>query len=305
METVSKAALAVLLLTLIAGCGDDDDSKGAKPSPSPSTCSPAPSPSDYPFPDTPSPSASTPSTTPSSPRPTSPRPTTPKPTTPKPTTTQPQPGVPSKLAGKDWESIPTSRKVVALTFDGGADDSGVPSILKTLRDQGVKATFFLTGQFTSGCSGSASTIAAAGHRLGNHSTTHPYFTKLSDAQIRQELSTAASRITSTTGKDPRPLFRFPYGDRDTRTIRTVNAAGYVPVRWTVDTLGWKGTSGGVTADTVVDRVVSTAHSGQIVLMHVGANPDDGTTLDAQALPRVISELRGRGYGFVTLDALTG
>jgi peptidoglycan/xylan/chitin deacetylase (PgdA/CDA1 family) len=41
--------------------------------------------------------------------------------------------------------------------------------------------------------------------------------------------------------------------------------------------------------------------GEIVLMHVGSNPNDGSTLDAQALPRIITELRNRGYGFVTLD----
>ena len=43
--------------------------------------------------------------------------------------------------------------------------------------------------------------------------------------------------------------------------------------------------------------------GQVVLMHVGSNPDDGTTLDADALPMVISRIRAAGYGFVDLDAM--
>lgn len=51
------------------------------------------------------------------------------------------------------------------------------------------------------------------------------------------------------------------------------------------------------------RVLSTAAPGQIVLMHVGANPDDGTTLDAAALPQVIEGLRARGYEFTALDTL--
>ena len=45
--------------------------------------------------------------------------------------------------------------------------------------------------------------------------------------------------------------------------------------------------------------------GEIVLMHVGSNPDDHTTFHADALPQVISGLRARGYSFVTLDALNG
>jgi len=35
-------------------------------------------------------------------------------------------------------------------------------------------------------------------------------------------------------------------------------------------------------------------------MHVGSHPTDGSTLDADALPTIISELRQRGYGFVTI-----
>ena len=75
------------------------------------------------------------------------------------------------------------------------------------------------------------------------------------------------------------------------------------MRWTVDTLGWKGISGGITALTVVDRVMAAAGPGEIVLMHIGSNPDDHTTLDADALPTVITRLTAAGYGFVTLNAL--
>jgi len=75
------------------------------------------------------------------------------------------------------------------------------------------------------------------------------------------------------------------------------------VRWTVDSLRWKGTEGGITRQVVVQRVVAAARQGEIVLMHVGSNPDDHTTFDAQALPTVIARLRNLGYGFVTLDVL--
>jgi len=66
-----------------------------------------------------------------------------------------------------------------------------------------------------------------------------------------------------------------------------------------------GTAGHITVAVVTSRVLGAARPGEIVLMHVGSNPDDHTTLDAGALPRVISELRARGYSFVTLDVLTG
>jgi len=55
--------------------------------------------------------------------------------------------VTGRLAGKDWTAIPTTRRVVALTFDAGANADAVPSILATLRREGVPATIFLTGNF--------------------------------------------------------------------------------------------------------------------------------------------------------------
>jgi peptidoglycan/xylan/chitin deacetylase (PgdA/CDA1 family) len=57
----------------------------------------------------------------------------------------------------------------------------------------------------------------------------------------------------------------------------------------------------MTAAKVLDRVVDGAQPGEVVLMHVGSNPDDHTTLDADALPRMIRSLRAKGYSFVRLS----
>jgi peptidoglycan/xylan/chitin deacetylase (PgdA/CDA1 family) len=106
-------------------------------------------------------------------------------------------------------------------------------------------------------------------------------------------------------QEPGALFRFPFGDADAHTIALANQAGYVPVRWTVDTLGWEGTAGKISASVVTSRVLGAARPGEIVLTHAGSNPDDHSTFDADALPKMISGLRARGYSFVTLDALIG
>jgi peptidoglycan/xylan/chitin deacetylase (PgdA/CDA1 family) len=236
------------------------------------------------------------------PRPTTPRPpATSRPTAPRPTTSAtPACSISPRLLGRDLEVLPTTRKVVALTFDGGASNDGVASILATLSREGVPATFFLTGDFVDGFPSSARAMAR--YPVGNHTYNHPDLTTLSNSAIRTEIRTAEARIKAVTGRDPRPYFRFPFGAVDSRTTRVVNGACYVPFRWTVDTLGWKGTSGGQSGSTVVTRVLSTAPSGQIVLMHVGAHPTDRSTLDADALPQVINGLRAKGYGFVTLEA---
>src|SRR6266536_1693329 len=213
--------------------------------------------------------------------------------------------VPPGRGGQNWTTVPTRAKVVALTFDAGANADGVQSILGTLAKYRIRATFFLTGNFVRAFPAPAKAIAAAGQRIGDHSVSHPYFTKLTDAQIRAQVLTAQSQIASVTGTDPWPWFRFPYGDYSQHTISVVNGTGFVPVGWTVDTLGWKGTSGGITAQTVLSRVLGSLRPGEIVLMHCGSNPDDHSTLDADALPAVIQGLRARGYSFVTIDAEMG
>lgn len=192
--------------------------------------------------------------------------------------------------------------MVALTFDAGGDAAGVASILATLARERVPGTFFLTGSWVNAFPVQARAICAA-HRVGDHSVTHPHFTALSSAQIRTQVLDAAVDIKRACGADPAPLFRFPFGDRDARTIAVVNSIGYVPVSWTVDTLGWEGTGGGISVASVTARVVGSAQPGEIVLMHVGANPDDRSTLDADALPDVIHVLRSGGYSFASLDAL--
>lgn len=153
----------------------------------------------------------------------------------------------------------------------------------------------------------ASASGAAGLRevdrrypIGDHTFDHAEQTALSSAQIRADVRRGAWWIRIETGRNPRPLFRFPYGARDARTIAVVNSMGYASVRWSVDTWGWMGRTEGQSVDSVVRRVGNHLEPGAIVLMHVGV-ATDGSLLDAAALPRVISVVHARGYRFVTLD----
>lgn len=233
------------------------------------------------------------------------RPPASKPTRRPPTTTPPSltaVPIPRSLEGQVVTRIPTSRKVVALTFDAGANGDGVNSILATLSREKVPATFFLTGKFVDSFPDLSRRMAAAGP-LGNHTVDHPHLPTMTQAGVAAEVTGARSTFLRITGQDPRPRFRFPFGDSTPSDVRLVNSLGYVAVGWTVDTIGWQGTSGGRSVDSVVGRVLTAAVPGEIVLMHVGSHPTDHSTLDADSLPRIISGLRAAGYGFVNLSAL--
>ncbi|MBZ4320324.1 polysaccharide deacetylase family protein [Streptomyces sp. SCA2-4] len=190
-----------------------------------------------------------------------------------------------------------------MTFDCGGGDQGVEEVLGALGDQGVPATFFMTGRFASAYGDAARRIARA-HPVGNHSMTHPAFPALAREQRVDEVRSASYAVERATGRPPVRLFRFPYGEVNRECVADVNAEGYVCVRWTVDTLGWKGAAAGVGTEVVVERVLGALVPGAIVLMHVGRTSSaDPSTVDVSALPTLIRAIRHRGYGFMSLRGL--
>jgi peptidoglycan/xylan/chitin deacetylase (PgdA/CDA1 family)/fermentation-respiration switch protein FrsA (DUF1100 family) len=232
------------------------------------------------------------------PTPAPPKPPT-EPTARKPPPPSPPATLPTRLRGVEWSRLQTTRHVIALTFDGGSNADGLPSILATLKAAGVPATFFLTGDWARRYPDLARSIANH-YPVGNHTVSHPHLPTLTHRQITFQVLRAGRDIRGITGVDTRPLFRFPYGDSDTQSLRLVNALGYGSIRWTVDSLGWKGASAGVTTVGITQRVLAPLQPGEIVLMHLGSSPD-GSTPDAVALPRLISVLHARGYSFTTVE----
>jgi peptidoglycan/xylan/chitin deacetylase (PgdA/CDA1 family) len=204
------------------------------------------------------------------------------------------------ILGRIPERLPTNQRVVALTFDAGADDAGAPKILPELARAGVTATFFMTGRWAELYPQWARRIVAR-YPIGNHTFNHLDLLSLSLEEVRSELLMAGTAIRRATGRPPIPLFRFPYGSSSPSTLALVNHLGYMAVGWTVDTLGWEGTSMEQSVASVTSRALAHLEPGEIILMHVGANPNDHSTLDADALPGVIRAIRARGYRFVALN----
>jgi peptidoglycan/xylan/chitin deacetylase (PgdA/CDA1 family) len=206
---------------------------------------------------------------------------------------------PAVVAG-ELVRLQTRRHVVALTFDGGGNAEAAKSVLAVLRREHVTGTFFLTGHFVRTFPALARAIGRR-YPVANHTVDHLDLRRLSTAAATRQIKLAETMIWNATGRDPRPLFRFPYGARDARTLGIVGRLGYASVRWTVDTWGWMG----LAAQTVAGaqrRVLAHLVPGEIVLMHLGSSRDR-STIDSRALPGVIRAVRARGYRFVTLQGI--
>lgn len=197
---------------------------------------------------------------------------------------------------------PNAQQVVALTFDAGADRGYAEDILDFLHAEHITASFGITGNWARQNPDLVRRMAADGHQVINHSLDHQSFTGASDqrggltaAGRRAELDSADAIIAPLIGHTTRPWYRLPYGDDDGRVAADLLPAGYTrKVGWTVDTFGWRGAS----ASDIVERSLRLASQNAIYVLHVGRSSQDGP-----ALARIVTGLRERGFGFVSVEAL--
>ncbi len=106
------------------------------------------------------------------------------------------------------------RGEVALTFDDGPDPDVTPRVLDLLDRHDARATFFCIGERVRAHREIAAEIARRGHRVENHTETHPHlFACYPAPALRREISQAQESIVRASGQAPR-LFRAPAGLRN-------------------------------------------------------------------------------------------
>lgn len=183
-------------------------------------------------------------------------------------------------------------KVIALTFDAAWGADKTQGIIDIMQQYGAKGTFFLVGFWIDKYEKETKAIAEAGFDIGNHSRNHLNMPKLSEDEIRAEIEYVNDRVQALTGITPK-YFRAPFGDYNDRLMTAVEEMDMVGVQWSIDSLDWKGLDG----KQIYERVVPKAKSGDIVLFH---NNSDHI-LDA--LPKILSALKEKGFRFVVLSEL--
>ena len=189
-------------------------------------------------------------------------------------------------------NVETEEKQVAITFDSAWGADKTLGILELLKEYNVNATFFLVGFWVDKYPDMVKAINDQGVEIGTHSNTHPDFVKLSGEQMRLELTTSMEKIKAITGKDVK-LFRAPYGSYNNTVLNTAEGLGLKTIQWDVDTLDWKG----LTASTILDRVMSKVKNGSIILCH---NNSDNI-IDALSL--MLNRLTTAGYKITSVGDL--
>jgi len=190
------------------------------------------------------------------------------------------------------KKVPTTKKIIALTFDDGPHPKTTPALLALLEAQKVRATFFFLGENAEKHPDLVA-AAAAGHEIANHGYSHRYPNRRTREDFFADLARAETVIAKAA---PAPvLFRPPGGGYNDRLVLELARRGYTTILWSIDPRDWERRDAGAIAAYVVGR----AGPGAIVLLHEG----DAAPATPAAVNQIIDRLRDQGYEFVTVGEL--
>ena len=180
-------------------------------------------------------------------------------------------------------------KKIAITFDDGPHPSYTAQLLDGLKERGIQATFFVTGEHAELHPDIIERMFNEGHLIGNHTYSHIQLTKSNRDKFRDELIKTNEILKEITGEEIQYV-RPPYGSWDKSFEKELNM---FPVLWTVDPLDWSSRNVG----RITEKIVSKTGENDIILMH------DYYDTSVTAALQAIDELMEEGYTFVTVEEI--
>lgn len=188
-------------------------------------------------------------------------------------------------------------KVIYLTFDAGYENGNIERILNVLKEEDVRAAFFILDNLIDKNASLVKRMVDEGHLVCNHTSKHLDVTKCKTVdEFREEVDRLELHFKELTGTDMPKYFRPPEGKFSKRSMEFASELGYKTIFWSFAYADWDNSSQ-PSASAAKEKILSNIHNGEIMLLH----PTSKTNADI--LGDVIRELRSQGFRFGTLDEL--
>ena len=184
-------------------------------------------------------------------------------------------------------------KYIYLTFDEGYEAGYTPQILSTLKDNNVKATFFITAHYLNTQSELVKHMIDEGHIVGNHTVNHKSMPSLTEEQINSEVMDLHKAIYEKF-KYEMKYIRPPMGEFSEKSINVTNSLGYKTVMWSFAYEDWSEDKQ-PDENQAKKKILDNVHNGEIMLLH--GNSKTNTNI----LGDIIKEIKNMGYEFKSLD----
>lgn len=182
-----------------------------------------------------------------------------------------------------------NKKMISFMINVAWGNEFIEAILTTLRDENVKATFFLDGSWLKKYPEIAKQIWAEGHEMSNHAYSHPDMKQLGRAEQLSQIQRTEQLLESVLQVKNR-LFAPPSGSYNKFTVQIAREQGLQTVLWTIDTVDWRKPA----ASSIITKITNHLEPGALILMHPTASSRD-------ALPGMIRAAKQRGYAIGTVS----
>lgn len=184
-------------------------------------------------------------------------------------------------------------KQIYLTFDLGYEAGYTNSILDTLKENNVPATFFITAHYVNTSSDIVQRMIDDGHIVGNHTVNHKSMPSLTEEQIKEELMNLHTAIYEKFGYEMRYM-RPPKGEYSEKALDATIKLGYVPVMWSFAYADWD-EKAQPSKEEGINKIISNMHNGEIMLLHATSKTN------MEILDTVIKQVKEMGYEFKSID----
>lgn len=190
----------------------------------------------------------------------------------------------------------TNKKEIYITFDAGFENGNTERILDALKKHGVKATFFLVGNYFETQPKLVKRMAEEGHTIGNHTYSHPDMSKIGDIQSFQtELQKNEALYRDVLGSEMPKLYRPPQGKFCEENLKMAQQLGYSTVFWSLAFVDWY-TEDQPTPEQAFSKLLPRIHPGAVVLLH------STSSTNAEILDELLTKWEETGYSFGDLEA---
>ncbi len=191
-------------------------------------------------------------------------------------------------------------KNIALSFDDGPNEPYTSELLDVLRDNEIKATFFIVGQNALRHPETVKRAFSEGHIIGNHSYKHSIFAPIMSPDFVEEIKKTQKILESLIGKRP-ALFRPPWFFRQRAMLKTARDNGLATV---TGTFGSRFEPMGINSQKIISDTIKKAKPGMILVFHDGYDNKGARRRETvDAIKKIIPVLSGMGYSFVTVPEI--
>ncbi len=190
--------------------------------------------------------------------------------------------------------VETSQKVIALTFDDGPSRQKTDEILQILREENVRATFYVTGAEIEKNPGELEKIIAEGHEIGNHTFNHEKMLLVSPSYVKSEIE-RTDELIKKAGWSDEITFRPPYSTKLVTLPFYLSKNNRKTITWDVEPETYVEKS-----EDLIKHTLDNTKNGSIILLHVMYN---SRAESMKSVRPIIRGLRKKGFEFKTVSEI--